>query len=118
MKCNGGDAHLLGRGGLRILPEETVQAQSHHTEECLTEDTTRHLARTLLPVFKNDGNLHNPEPEPVCIVLHLNLETVATHPDTVQVYGFQQSAGIALKTGSRIVNFHPKHKPYILRSEI
>ena len=113
MKCNGGYAHLLDRRGLRILPEETVQAQSHHTEECLTEDTTRHLARTLTAIHEDNTHFLYLETNLIGCILHLNLERITLETDLVQFDCFEHLALVALESGCCVMHLETRDETNI-----
>ena len=82
----------------RIFSRPAVPAETHHTEECLAEDATRHLADALTTIDEDNTHFLDLKTNLIGGVFHLNLETVALETDLIEFDGLQYATLVALKS--------------------
>ena len=101
-------------GQLRVFPEPSVPAQTHHAKERLAEDAAAHLARAFAAVDKHHRHLLNLEANLVGGVFHLNLESIALEADLIEVDGLQHATAIADEASGGVVYADARDEAHIL----
>ena len=101
-----------------VLPRPSIPAESHHTEERLTEDAARHLTRTLATVDEDDAHLLDLESNLIGCVFHLYLETIALETNLIRFDGFQHATLVALEACRGVVYLKSRDETHLFRGEI
>ncbi len=103
---------------LGIFSHPAIPAESHHTEERLTEDAPRHLAGAFAAVYEDHAYLLDLKADLIGCIFHLNLEAIALKTYFIQLDGLQHATLVAHETRCGVVNQEASHDSDIFRGEI
>ena len=108
----------FGKITLTVVEPKFGAVLKSDIERALTENTTAHLARSLLAVDKHHANFLDFKTKHVGGELHLYLESVAFEAYVVEVNGFEHFTTVALESRCGVVYLQTSNYTHILAGEI